>query len=234
MVKFAVCDDEKEMTDYIADKLREYYPNDCEIIKYEDGKSLLEDSQKQLFDALFLDIDMPELNGVELAKRIREDSQYVKIVFVTNKIEFVFKGYMYSAFRYIMKNELETGLREAAAELEKYFCSLNEYLTFKTPIGSITRPVKEIKYFEVTGHELTVVCDCGNYRVSGTMHEYDSILKSKGFIRIHKSYLVNFRSIYSIEAKNVKLTDGSYLPLSRNRIEEVKKKLLEYSRSMDV
>ncbi len=72
MVKFAVCDDEREMTDYISDKLREYYPNDCEIRKYEDGESLLADSRKQLFDALFLDIDMPGLDGMELAKRIRE------------------------------------------------------------------------------------------------------------------------------------------------------------------
>lgn len=59
MVKFAVCDDESEMTDYISDKLREYYSEDCEIRRYRDGESLLADSRRQLFDALFLDIDMP-------------------------------------------------------------------------------------------------------------------------------------------------------------------------------
>lgn len=53
MVKFAVCDDEPEIMDHISDKLREYYPDECEIKKYEDGESLLADSRKQFFDALF-------------------------------------------------------------------------------------------------------------------------------------------------------------------------------------
>lgn len=234
MVKFAVCDDEREMTDYISDKLREYYPGDCEIRKYEDGESLLADSRKQLFDALFLDIDMPDLDGMELAKRIREDNQYVKIVFVTNKNEFVFKGYVYGAFRYIMKSELETELRETTDSLKKYFDSMNEYLDFKTPTGNITRAVKDIKYFEVRGHTVTMVCDLGEDRISGTMKECDNRMKSRGFIRIHKGYLVNFRCIYSIETKNISLTKGGKLPLSRNRAEEVKKKLQEFSRSMGV
>ena len=56
MVKFAVCDDELKMTDLVAEKLREFYPDECEIKSYVDGDSLLTDSARELFDAFFLDI----------------------------------------------------------------------------------------------------------------------------------------------------------------------------------
>lgn len=222
------------MRDYLSKKLKEFFPEDCEIKKYKDGKSLLADSRKQLFDALFLDIDMPVLDGMELAKKIREDDQYVKIVFITNKNEYVLKGYVCGAFRYIMKSELEAGLRETTDALKKYYDSLNEYLTFKTPTGSITRAIKDIRYFEVRGHILTIVCNSGWDRVSGTISEFEDATKTKGFIRIHKSYLVNFRNIFSIETKDVRLINNEKLPLSRNRAEEAKKKLQEFSRSIGV
>lgn len=128
MVKFAVCDDEKEMVDYISDKLHEYYPEECEIRKYTDGRSLLSDSCDEDFDALFLYICMPNLDGMALAEKIREFNQYVKIIFVTNNNELAYKGYLYDAFRYVRKSRLEQELCEAARSLSNYFVSLGEYL----------------------------------------------------------------------------------------------------------
>lgn len=232
MVKFAVCDDESKMTDYISDKLREYYPEECEIKKYVDSKSLLADSRQEIFDAFFLDIGMPGLDGMKLAEKIRENDQQVKIVFVTNKEELAYMGYIYGAFRYVRKSKLEQELSETAKSLNKYFASLNECLRIITPTGEITRAINSIKYFEIKGHTLTMVCDESEERVCGTMREYEERMKDKGFIRIHKGYLVNFRYIYSIEKNDINLICGGKLPLSRNRADEVKKKLWEFSRCM--
>lgn len=233
MVKFAVCDDEWRMTDYISDKLREYYPEECEIKKYVDSESLLADSRREIFDAFFLDIGMPGLDGMELAEKIREDNQHVKIVFVTNKEELAYKGYIYGAFRYVRKSKLEQELSETAESLNKCFASLNECLSLRTPAGEITRNIKNIKYFEVKGHVVTIVCCESEDRVCGTLREYEECLKNTGFIRIHKSYLVNFRFIKFIDKKDIKLTCGKELPLSRNRVGVVKRKVLEYSRCID-
>ena len=115
LVKFAVCDDERDMADLITVKLREYYPGECEIKCYVDGASLLTDSRSESFDAFFLDIGMPGLNGMELAGKIRDKNQNVKIIFVTNKDELAYKGYVYNAFRYVRKSNLEQELCEAAA-----------------------------------------------------------------------------------------------------------------------
>lgn len=231
MVKFAVCDDESEMTDYIAERLSEYYPDECEIQKYTDGKTLLSESKREDFDAFFLDIGMPGLNGMALAEKIREFNQNVKIIFVTNNNELAYKGYLYDAFRYVRKSKLEQELCEAARSLGNYFVSLGEYLSFKTPNGEITRSVKSLKYFEVKGHTVTMVCDQSADRVCGTLKEYEERLNNMGFIRIHKSYLVNYRYIYVVQNSNVKLTCGRELPLSRNRADMTKKKLLEFSKN---
>lgn len=228
MVKFAVCDDEREIADYISDKLREYYPEECEIKKYGNVESLLTDSRREFFDAFFLDISMPSMNGIELAKKIRENNSYVKIIFVTNREELAYIGYLYDAFRFVRKSNLDSELCEAAGSLKVYFDSLNEYLNFKTPTGEIIRAVKRIKYFEVKGHAITMVSDDLEDQVCGTMRMYCDRLKNRGFIRIHKSYLVNFRYIYSVERSDVKLSCGKVLPMSRNRVDEVKNKLQDF------
>lgn len=234
LVKFAVCDDDWNMVDYISNKLREYYAEECEIKKYEDGECLLADSCQEHFDALFLDIGMYGLDGMELAGKIRENNQYVKIVFVTNKEELAYKGYIYGAFRYVRKSKLDQDLCEAAESLKKYFDSLNNYLNLKTPTGEITRDIRSIKFFEVYGHIVTIVCEDAQIQVCGTMKEFDEYLNKKGFIRIHKSYLVNFRYINSVEKNDVTLTCGKKLPLSRNRADEVRKRLGEFSRGIQI
>lgn len=227
MLRFAVCDDEKEQLDLVSDKIREYYSDECEIIKYEDGECLLADTRTEHFDVLFLDIVMPGINGIELAEQIREENKNVMIVFVTNSEELAHMGYKCGAFRFVRKSKLEKELSETAESLKKYFCSANEYVKLKTPDGEIIKAIKDIKYFEVTGHNVTVI-STDEERVCGTMQEYEDRFGKNGFIRIHKGYLVNFRSIRSIHKLEVRLIDGNALPLSRNRASETKKKLQEF------
>lgn len=231
-MKFAVCDDELKMADLVAEKLREFYPDECEIKSYVDGKTLLEDSARELFDAFFLDIGMPGLDGFALAEKIRADNPFAKIIFVTNHTELAHIGYLYGAFRYVRKFALEEELREAAQSLKHEFDLQSEFLLLKTPFGEVVRAVNSIRYFEVKGHNVTAFFDDTEERVSGTMNEYEQRLKDVGFIRIHKSFLVNFRFIESIGKNAVTLTDGSTLSLSRNRVSETKRKLLIFSRNI--
>lgn len=231
MVKFAVCDDEREIADLVAEKLREFYPDECEIKCYVDGETLLADNARELFDAFFLDIGMPALDGFSLAEKIRVDNPFAKIIFVTNHTELAHIGYLYGAFRYVRKFALEEELRETALSLKREFDMQSEFLLLKTARGEIVADVENIRYFEVKGHQVTAFFDDTEERVSGTMNEYEQRLKSNGFIRIHKSFLVNFRFIESVGKTTVTLTGGSTLALSRNRVAETKRKLLLFSRN---
>ncbi|MDE7398028.1 MAG: LytTR family DNA-binding domain-containing protein [Oscillospiraceae bacterium] len=226
MVRFAVCDDNLEMAYRISEKLCAYYPSECEINTYVDGESLLMNGGYDCFDAIFLDIGMPKINGMQIAKKIRESNRQVKIIFVTNKNELAYKGYIYDAFRFVRKSNLDQELCEAAESLNEVLSSHDEYLAFKTPTGEIIKSVKGIKYFEAMGHYINIVCIDGTIQICGTMREYEEQMKNNGFIRIHKSYLVNFRYIYSVTKNNVNLICGKKLPLSRLRIDDTKIKLM--------
>lgn len=234
MVRLAVCDDERIELDQIAAMIQAYYASDCEIKKYEDAESLLADSRKQVFDVLFLDIDLPGMDGMQLAGQIREYNEYVKIIFVTNKEDCVFRGYKYAAFRFVRKSMLKEELIDALDDLSRCFEAKKEYVVFKTPNDEITRYIDRIQYLEVRDHELTIKYDDNIERILGTMRQYDKMLSSKGFIRIHQSFLANYRYIYSINKTDVKLLNGILLPLSRNRISETKTKLQVFTRSLGI
>lgn len=231
LVRFAVCDDDKIMVDCISDKLHEYCA-ECEINKYEDGESVLADSSRQLFDALFLDIDMPGMNGMELAEKIREDNKYVKIVFVTNKEEFVYAAYKYSVFRFVRKSLLKQELSEVMADLCDALKAEKEYISIETASGMMEIKIRDIKYIESQAHKSVINTINGIFEVGKTISEYEKLLESNGFIRTHKGYLVNFRYIYSVGNTDVNLTDESKVPLSRNKIRETKTKLQIYTRSI--
>lgn len=231
LVRFAVCDDDKIMVDCISDKLHEYCA-ECEINKYEDGESVLADSCRQLFDALFLDIDMPGMSGMELAEKIREDNKYVKIVFVTNKEEFVYAAYKYRVFRFVRKSLLEQELSEVMADLCDALKAEKEYISIETASGMMEIKIRDIKYIESQAHKSVINTINGIFEVGKTISEYEKLLENNGFIRTHKGYLVNFRYIYSVGNTDVNLTDESKVPLSRNKIRETKTKLQIYTRSI--
>lgn len=229
-MKFAVCDDEPEMTKLISYKLRECYPDECEIRKYEDGESLLADSRKQLFDALFLDIDMPEVDGMEIAKKIREDNQYVKIVFVTNKDNLVYSTFKYAPFRFIRKAYLEEEFPEAAEALRDSIAQSNATIIFNTKNGDICVQLCDIVYAEVMNHNITLYLIDGNLTIFKSMDELESELGKFGFLRTHKSFLVNHIHISSIKQNTVFTDTGIKVSLSRSRAEDVKLKLQQLSR----
>lgn len=189
MVKFAVCDDDRKMRDSISDKLREYCPDECEIKTYTDGARLLSECRWSCFDALFLNIDMPESNGMEIAEKIRETDRRVKIIFVSNKNELAYKGYLYNAFRFVRKSNLEQDLCEAVKGLNESFSTQNDYLVFKTSKGEAIRAVKDIRYFEVKTHFINVVCNDGDIRIYGTLREYEEQIGNNGLYEYIKAIL---------------------------------------------
>ena len=146
MIKIAVCDDDRIMLDHLAEKIGEYYAGGCEIRKYENGEGLLSDIRKQIFDVLFLDIDMPGMDGMQLAEKIRDGNGHVKIIFVTNKDNLVYKSIKYTPFRYIRKSHMCEELQEAVKELEKALSDDSRTGMFATELGDICIKLKEITY----------------------------------------------------------------------------------------
>ena len=127
---------------------------------------------------------------------------------------------------------MEQDLCETVKSLNESFSMQRKYLVFKTSKGEAVRAVEDIKYFEFKTHFINVVCNDGEIRIYGTLREYEEQIGNNGFIRIHKSYLVNFRYMYSVEKNIVLLSSGEELPLSRYRANETKMKMMFFSRNL--
>lgn len=225
MVRFAVCDSEQETVDCIINELRIYFPSECNIMAYSDSANLLSDHYQNHYDAIFLEVAIPGLNGMEIAEKIRENDRRVNIIFVSEQNDLAYKGYVYGAFRFVRKSNLDQDLREAAISLNQVLCFQNERIVFKTDNKDITIAAKDIKFFEADGHFINITHNDGTIRIYGTLKDYEERMKSIGFIRIHKGFLVNFRYISSTDSKTVTLTCGTRLPLSRKRVDETKTKI---------
>lgn len=234
MVTFAVCDDEPAVRDHISDKLLSCYPGECKICKYEDGESLLADSREQIFDALFLDIDMPNIDGLTLAQEIRETNEYVKIIFISNMDNMVYSSLKYVPFRFIRKTHLDEELPEAAAALRDSIAKSNATVFFNTKDGSECVPVKSIVYTEVLSHVMTVHLLDRKIKINKSMEDLENELRSYGFLRTHKSYLVNYIHVKLILRNKIYTDTDDSIPLSRNYMKDVRARLQQLSRNKSV
>ena len=125
---------------------------------------------------------IPILNGMEIAEKIREIDRHIKIIFISKKGELAYKGYLYNAFRFVRKSNLEQDLCETVKSLNESFSMQRKYLVFKTSKGEAVRAVEDIKYFEFKTHFINVVCNDGEIRIYGTLREYEEQIGNELFI----------------------------------------------------
>ena len=232
MITAAICDDEKAM----LDRLNECILTECRrqeveinIEKFTSGEALLKALKENTFDVIFLDIDMPQINGFDIAEKIN-----TLIVFVTSHDELVYSSIKFRPFRFIRKAYLESELPETLAAVNTEISKRNagRKFPFRTKNGEVFLDVGDIEYIEIFGHTLLVsVSDGGSVECYGSLSTLEEQLAAFDFVRVHKSYLVNLKYIYSIEKTQIVLDDKTAIPLSRYKAADVKTKFKSYLRS---
>lgn len=236
MVRAAICDDEKPMLDYLQKHiLIEYKKQNIEISieQFISGEELLNAHKENAFDAVFLDIDMPEINGFDIAESIN-GSENTLIIFVTSHDELVYSSLKFRPFRFIRKAYLESELPETLAAVNAEISKRNAGRKFpmRTKTGEVFLDLANIEYIEIYGHWLKVSVFGGEYiECYGSLGALEEQLAALDFVRVHKSYLVNLKYIYSIEKTQIVLDDKTAIPLSRYKSAEVKAKFKKYLRS---
>ena len=104
-MNIAICDDEPTFLKQLHKRIADMKIPDCEIHEFTSGKDLLAFFVKGMYEVIILDVEMPGLNGLQTAERIRQTDKSVIISFLTNYTEFAVQGYEVNAFRYILKNQ---------------------------------------------------------------------------------------------------------------------------------
>lgn len=208
--KIAICDDEPLHIDKIRNILL-----DEETDNYTDPAVLLNAiTADKRYDVLFLDIMMPEIDGISLARELRELDEDMLIVFITSKIEFMQTGYEVRAFRYLLKEQIEAGLPKIWKDIEKELLDrADTYFTYEFERKTYRCPCRDILYLESNLRRIILHTNRDTSILYGKLD--DLAIKYPMFVRIHKSFLVNRRHIRSISAGMVVLSNGDILPVSR-------------------
>lgn len=179
-------------------------------------RSAFEAEELSLFDCLLLDVEMPGMNGIELAREIRGSDNKVPIVFISSHTEYSIDGYEVNALRFIDKNSSEFMRRffecmdKTAYEVEN---SLNAFYNIRSNRKLIVIPMYEILYFEILDHDLVLHTAFGTFKERKTISELKKDLP-KQFVQIGRSYIVNILQVTQITTKLVSFRNGAILPVS--------------------
>ena len=208
--RIAICDDEPIHIKNIRIALP-----DLDMDVYTDPNLLFETIRGgKEYDVIFLDIIMPGIDGISLARELREINDDMIIVFITSKIEFMQIGYEVKAFRYLLKDQISSGLKRVWNDIEAELTEKkDEYFIYEFNQQSRSCRYREILYFESGLRLVTIHTKNSTDKFYGKLDDIET--KSLLFVRIHKSFLVNKKYIRSISADTVILSNGETLPVSR-------------------
>lgn len=234
MIRAAICDDENTILDYLYEHISREFERqkaDVHIDKYSSGNEFLNFHKAKPYDVVFLDIDMPEISGFDVAEKISEKAL---IIFVTTHDELVFSSLKFQPFRFIRKTHLNIELPETLSAIIEHIskCIAERKIEFQTKDRKVFLFADEIEYIEVYGHWLRVVVTNGEpVECYGSLSVFEKVLAPIGFVRTYKSYLVNLKYVYSMEKTKVVMDNKNEIPISRYKAAEIKEKFKEYLRS---
>ncbi len=233
MLNIAICDDDLIFASRVETILLEISKLrliDMDIEVYSDGCELWNEvSSGKVFDLLYLDIEMIQLNGIDVAKRIRENNTSVIIIYISSYENYFIELFEVEPFRFIKKPIDEkiffsyfNKAYERILQDEAYF----EYRFNKIPHKILT---KDIIYFESSGRLIKVWEKGGEGKFYGKLSIIEKQLQPGkiSFLRIHQSYLVNYSFIKEISFSRVVLMNGTELQISEDRQKAIRVKYNE-------
>ncbi len=233
MIKIAVCDDEQYCINSITDLLNEYKTEkklELEIDTYLLSSNLLKSNLKK-YDLIFLDVEMGGENGIEVARKIRLHNKEVFLVYVSGLISYAPAGYEVRARAYLLKNDLITALKSTMDGILKEI-TFREY-TYKMKIddNEIEIPLKNILFVESFNKTImihTIDYIKPNYEIRIKLKDFFDENKDKGFLQIHKSYLVNMENVLKMRNYKAYLKNNVELNVSQRKWAEVHSKYIDW------
>lgn len=230
MVRIGIAEDDQASVDQLQEYLGRYMRETGETFSiqvFRDGMQLAFDYQP-VYDILLLDVNMPHLDGISAAKRIRKLDSEVIILFITNMAQYAINGYSVRARSYILKPINYYGffleLQEAIASLKRREVNA---LLLTTEDGLVKVPVGKVSYVESQKHDLLIHTVDEVIRIRSGMKQIEERLAGCFFARSSVSYLVNLAHVSGIIGDQVEV-DGQRIPISRQKRKEFVAALTAY------
>ena len=237
MLKVAILDDNQTalmistsaVEAFLKEKNAEY-----KLFSFSNPLNFLASAKEEKFDLSFLDIDMPEMNGLEVADQLSEIAKNGQIIFLSQREDLVFECLKFHPFGFIRKSKL---IDDFSLMMNQWYQTISNAESDETKIDFIDKTktisfkIKEIVYIEGDrNYQKVVLKDKTSQNIRVAMGQLEEKLREHGFIRIHKGYLLNYLYIRSIASDEIYLTTGISLPMSKKRREEIMKQYMTISR----
>uniref|UniRef100_UPI0040574500 LytR/AlgR family response regulator transcription factor n=1 Tax=Acetatifactor sp. TaxID=1872090 RepID=UPI0040574500 len=233
MYKIGICDDEQiilqKLCSYVTEVLSEENI-EHEIHAFEQSVELLQTLEKEKIDILLLDIDLPGINGMEIASRLKCLPYTPLLIFVTCQESFVYESFQYQPFDFIRKSCYERDLRVALQRGIAQLVEQKKDYVLEQPGGVVRLQLRDILYFESCANYIKVVTQKESFQQRKNLHQVEAELSSHGFVRIHKGYLVNQEAVYILKSDRVIMISMDELPIGRHYSAIAKGKILGYLR----
>ncbi|MCC5911832.1 MAG: response regulator transcription factor [Clostridiaceae bacterium] len=203
MCNVLICDDHKH-TRKMLEKIASENPLTNNIFTAEDGVGAVKVAKQEEIDIALLDIDMPNLNGIDTAKLISKMSPETRFVFITAHMEYAIDSFAVHPYNYLLKPIHIGGLKETLNELMvknknslKQSININ-MIAVKNKGNAFMIPVMDVIFFEKIGKNTIVHTEKDEYSITKTLTELENSLNSK-FLRVHQSFIVNSDKITKIQ-----------------------------------
>lgn len=231
-MRIAICDDEQVQRELLGKYIRQWgslRERKVEITDFENSEEFLfHREDDRAYDLLVMDIEMGDMNGMELVKKLRAEQDNVAVLFVTGYDQYMAQGYEVEALHYLLKpvqkEKLFSVFDRAVARStpeKKHF--------FRTQTGAVSLPLSAVWYAQARGHNCILYTDKQEYVLMYGISSLQKELEAeKEFISSHRSYLVNLKHVSAVEQLEIVMDDGTRLPVSRGNVKEVNQAFIQY------
>ncbi|MGF0094052.1 LytR/AlgR family response regulator transcription factor [Lachnospiraceae bacterium SGI.066] len=234
MLHIAICDDDTEILSKVDELARVFFRThcvDCKIQAYQSSENLLYDLQDGInYDLLLLDIEMPGIDGMDLAKVIRDTMPAAKIIFITSHLEYAITAYEFSVFRYIPKNVIDEKLPLALEDYYKlYRLERNEFYMVEIKNHVEQLPYREILYILKEGKYAVFYLTGGKTQsVRKTLAQVFEEISKEYFYFADRGCIVNLANVVGIDDIGILFLDNQRITISKANIPELKTTMLHF------
>lgn len=226
--KIAICDDSQADRQYILDMVRRWAFQEGHRVSA-DAYTCAENflfhyAEKADYDILLLDIEMGAMDGVTLAKKLRQDNETLQIVFITGYSDYISEGYDVSALHYLMKPVKEEKLFSVLNRAAEKIAKNEKVLTFDVGGEMVRIPIYQIRYAQVQGNYVTIYAGTVT-TVKMTLGDLALMLDER-FYRVGRSCIVNLTQISRVTKSEIRLSGGTAIPLPRGAYDGVNRAII--------
>ena len=170
---------------------------------------------------------MPGLSGLDTAEKVKEMGLSIPVILLTSHTEYAMQGYEVGAFRFLGKPVEQEKLHQALESVEKMEAE-GRRLSVRVDGKDLFIPVEEILYLKSENVYLSIQTEKERYLIRGKIKDQLFQLPEEQFFQIHRSWIINLRKVYSYDGKKVFLTEGTQIPVGRNRRESFQRMMSKW------